>query len=387
MTQQSVWDAGERAAFGVAGLNDRSIYDIALRAAGPDHPDQGVLQQRTRLGDRVAARGHEHAVLFADYTYVVKTNGGDGVTWRKGREEVFGPVHRRLSVGFDSAAYRRFRGTAPRWADDLQTYLAAIELADPELWAAYDVIGDQAATNDNIERMAAEGFCVEGRFWPVWQVRESWDDRAGVRLSGLAYRNVPERARTAIANARLAAQDPTLRRMVERWGRVMLGGMVKGPIPRDYRGWYIWELTNQFPEARWWALGQANFKVVNQLGQLGVLHRVSTDGSWWILDSACERFAVLQDGVIVMHSLEGVARSFFTIVELMAANLRSLLAAYMNAHGACLWDWPPPPPLPLDQHDEAQAQELHRRFVQAAFDLGLPRRCGRAAVLEDCDEE
>ena len=381
--QRSIWQASHRAACGIAGLNDRSIWQTADHAIGPGYPEHQVVERRARIGDQVAARGHEYALLFADYTYVVKSNGR-GVTWRKGRERVFGPAHRALPVGLDSAAFRRFRGSTPRWAD-FESYLAAIELVQPDLWAAYDVIGDQKATNENMEKMAALGYAVDGRFWPVWQVREKWDPRAGARLSGPAYRRIPEKARTAIANARIAARDADLRRMVERWGRVMLGGMVKGPIPRDVRGYYIWELTNQFPDCHFWGLGQASFKVVNQLGSLGILHRVSLDGSWWILDAACERFAVLQDGVIVMHSLEGIARSFFTIVELMAANLRSLLAAYMNAHGARLWDWPPPPPLPLDQHDPEQAQELHRRFVQAAFELGLRRRCGLAEILEDYD--
>jgi hypothetical protein len=151
------------------------------------------------------------------------------------------------------------------------------------------------------------------------------------------------------------------------------------------RHYYIAELCRQYPDHQFWALGQANFKVVNGLGSMGLLNRVSCDGSWWILDAACERFAVVMDGRICMHSLEGIAQSLFTITECMAANLRSLLAAYDG-----LWDWPPPDPLPLDQHDPDQAQELYGRVHQARLDLfgdEEVRMCGSVPVrvLHDDD--
>jgi hypothetical protein len=50
----------------------------------------------------------------------------------------------------------------------------------------------------------------------------------------------------------------------------------------------------------------------------------------------------------------------------MAANLRSLLAAYQG-----LWVWPPPEPLPLDLLDVEQARELRRRYQVAQLELGL----------------
>jgi hypothetical protein len=123
-----------------------------------------------------------------------------------------------------------------------------------------------------------------------------------------------------------------------------------------------------FPDVHFWLLGQANFAVVNGLGMLGLLDRVWSDGSWWILDSTAERFAIVEDGLITMHSLESDYRkqSFFTLVEMMAANLRSLLAAYQG-----LWAWPPPEPLPLDLLDIAQARELKARFQAAQLELGL----------------
>ena len=74
---------------------------------------------------------------------------------------------------------------------------------------------------------------------------------------------------------------------------------------------------------------QASAMVLNGLGQLGLLDRVSTDGSWWIHLGRTEQFAVLQDGVLKSLRLTHTgAESFFTLLELTAANLRSLLSAY-----------------------------------------------------------
>jgi hypothetical protein len=74
---------------------------------------------------------------------------------------------------------------------------------------------------------------------------------------------------------------------------------------------------------------------------LGVLDRVSCDGSWWIHHARTERFAVVQDGLLKSLRLTHTgASSFFTLSELMAANLRSLLSAYaglwvFTAPGRC----------------------------------------------------
>jgi hypothetical protein len=66
------------------------------------------------------------------------------------------------------------------------------------------------------------------------------------------------------------------------------------------------------------------------------------------------------------------ARSFFTLTELMAANLRSLLSAYSG-----LWAFPGPPEVPTDLADRDARLELRRRvrvaerevFRQLALDL------------------
>jgi hypothetical protein len=384
---------GKLAACGVAGVNTGNITMAARRAsfgaAGnlgstvrPELPAMLKVEEangRGRLGDRAAATGWQHGVYFADYSYVVCTNAGgeDGqdLRWRKGREDVFGRPSRILPLFLDSTAYHRWTGTVPGWVS-FDSYLQAIELTDPDGFAAYDVIGDQAESVRNFDAMTAMGFGSERGCFPVYHVRPRWDPRASV--TGLVWRNVPEAARCAVANARRAAADPVMRYYAGRSQLIGLGGMVRGPIPRDVRHYYIAELARQLPDHQFWGLGQANFKVVNGLGAMGLLDRVWTDGTWWILDAACERFAVVMDGIIQMHSLEGIAHSFFTITECMAANLRSLLAAY-----AGLWTWPPPDPLPIDQNDPDQVDDLHGRLVQARMELfggDDVRLCGNVPV-------
>src|ERR671939_2155627 len=92
---------------------------------------------------------------------------------------------------------------------------------------------------------------------------------------------------------------------------------------------------------------QASAMVINRLGRLGLLDRVSTYGSWWIHHARTEQSAVLQDGVLKSVRLTHTgANSFFTLLELMAANLRSLLSAY-----AGLWTFPAPADVPSDVRD------------------------------------
>jgi hypothetical protein len=66
-----------------------------------------------------------------------------------------------------------------------------------------------------------------------------------------------------------------------------------------------------------------------------------------------------------MLSLEGKATSFFLTIEAMAANLRSLLGAYM---GAIAW---PSMQMPVDLADLDQRQELQGHYRAAATQLGL----------------
>ncbi|MBU0491050.1 MAG: hypothetical protein KKA73_07905 [Chloroflexi bacterium] len=391
-------DAVSHASFGVAGVKDATTLRAAHGACGvagnlgstvraelPDLLRPPHSPQRQRLGDRAAEVAHQYGVYFADYTYVVCTDDrgvGEILRWRQGREDVFGVGQRMLPLFLDSSAYRIWTGTAPRWAS-FDTYLAAIEMIQPDGFAAFDEIGNQGASVKNFDLMTAMGYGPDRGCFPIYHVRPKWRDDATV--TGLPWRSIPAAARCAVANARIAAADPVMKYYAAQSRLIGLGGMVRGPIPRDFRHYYIAELCRAYPDHQFWCLGQANFKVVNGLGALGLLDRCWTDGSWWILDAACERFAVVMDGQIRMHSLEGIAASLFTITECMAANLRSLLAAY-----AGLWEWPPPDPLPLDQHDPDEAEELYDRVHQARLDLfgdEQVRMCGNVPVrvLRDTD--
>jgi hypothetical protein len=352
-------DNSHTARFGVAGNLHTSLMSNLPRMLRPGRTE------RERLGDVAAEVGWQYGVYFSDYTYVICTadhGRGEEMRWRKGRKAVFGREHRILPLFFDSGAYRRHTGTAPNWASQFETYLKAIDLAQPDGFASYDFFDDKERSLRYFDKMCRLGYGPARGCFPVYHVQPAWDD--GATVTGVDWRNVPEGGRCAIANARIAARDPVLRHYAKRARIIGLGGMVRGPVPRDFRHWYIAELCRLFPDHQWWGLGQANYKVVNGLGRLGLLDRVWLDGSWWILDAAAERFAVVEDGLIRMHSIEGVARSFFTITECMAANLRSLLSAY-----AGLWDWPPPDPIPLDLHDRDEAEELHRRMHQASLEL------------------
>lgn len=69
------------------------------------------------------------------------------------------------------------------------------------------------------------------------------------------------------------------------------------------------------------------------------------------------------------HKVRKLRESFFSIVELMAANLRSLLAAY---DGILEWprlDWPKD--LPLSPAPAELARELRPHYEQAKLELGL----------------
>jgi hypothetical protein len=126
-----------------------------------------------------------------------------------------------------------------------------------------------------------------------------------------------------------------------------------------------WKTAVWFPNTHFWALGQASATVVNGLGQLGLLDRVSVDGSWWIHNARTEQFAVVQDGLVKSLRLTHTgARSFFTLLEMMAANLRSLLSAY-----AGLWTFPAPAAVPTDVRDSDVRLELRRRLAPVQLDL------------------
>ena len=74
---------------------------------------------------------------------------------------------------------------------------------------------------------------------------------------------------------------------------------------------------------------------------------------------------MLQDGLIKSIRLEATgARSFFTMSEMMASNLRSLIGAY-----AGLWTFPGPPAVPTDMDDQDAVLDLKERLRPAQMDL------------------
>ena len=265
--------------------------------------------------------------------------------YRSGFARLCAPETRRLPLYLDSAAFREATGTAPAWSS-YQRYCEALDLIRPDGAMARDVLGDQEASRLGYERLCSDGY---GHLViPVWHVRPAWDP-----------------AGDASANGRLAASDPTLRAYTAGAQVVAIGGLVHGPCPRAARHLYLAELVRAFPDTHFWALGQSSAMVVNGLGQLGLLDRVSTDGSWWIHHARTEQFAVLQDGLLKSLRLTHPgAASFFTLLELMAANLRSLLSAY-----AGLWTFPAPADVPTDLRDPDVRFELRRRLAPVQLDL------------------
>jgi len=304
---------------------------------------------------------------------------------------------RKLPVYLDSS-FRRFTGTAPAWAQQFEAYLAAIELIKPDGYAAWDYPTDRARSLDYLARLEA-AFPGEARLWPVFSVRWAWQDRAHLdfaRLPGWASRElaplipfnrtqrevkpatVEKWARAAIANALGLAQDPDFLAMVNRYGKVMLGGMVRGPLPRPARHLYVATLCRLFPGVQFWLLGQANHAVINGLGLMGLTDQVFTDGSWWIVDASYERISYIEDGLITVQSFEGQRQpgekrrqnrhTFFSLQELQAAHLRSLLAARQG-----LWQWP-----------DADLSPLHNLIDSASANAALLALKGQyqAAQLE-----
>lgn len=409
-TGKNIRTAG--AAVGVAGLDRNGFADISAESLrSRDRSLASLVQDSNRLGDRAAQSAWRRGVWFADFTYITTPfhaatdNGGwvkgDGIGWRNGREFTFGRQNRALPLFIDSCGYRReLTGTAPQWAMDFDVYPQAIELIDPDGYAAWDYPQDRSRSLEALRELMGlfPGDVRNGRLWPVFSIRWSWDAKAHLsfgHLPGWSGRDLaaqipqtrpqkkfkPETlerwARQAIANALVIAADADFRWMADTFGQVMIGGLVGCEMNRQARHLFAAALTQMFPGVKFWLLGQANFATINGLGMLGLLDQVWTDGTWWIKDATSERFAYVENGLITMHSFESSRKdadgkrqvyrqTFFTLVEMMAANLRSLLAAYDG-----LWSWPPPEPLPVDLMDAEQVKELKRRYVQAQMELGL----------------
>jgi len=341
---------------GIAGVNTRPLHAATLGIAGNwgstlrPHMEQIVSSSPVctgdRLGDRAARVSWAHACYLLDYTYITCP---DRVThlvrYRTSFARLCAPETRKLPVYLDSAAYRQATGTAPSWST-YRRYCEAIDLVRPDGAMARDVLDNQVESRRGYDRLCRDGY--RDIVIPVWQVRPSWDT-----------------GRDPVDNGRLATRDPTLRFYADCSPVVAIGGLVHGPCPRAARHVYLAELVRAFPDTHFWALGQASATVINGLGRVGLLSRVSTDGSWWIHHARTEQFAVVQDGLVKSLRLTHTgASSFFTLLELMAANLRSLLAAY-----AGLWVFPAPADVPTDLRDLDVRLELRHRLSPIRLEL------------------
>lgn len=388
--------ANVQAAVGIAG-------NLSRQARTQIHAAQTTSAGSTYLGDRAAMAAIRRGMWFSDWTYLVcstrsRMPGAARVRWREGRDVVFNRQTRQMPVGIDCGSYRRLlgnSGTLPTWTHEFERYQEAIALIDPDVYAAWDDPRDRAVSLRDLRTlMRVFPHDVDnGRMWPVFSVRWTWNDHAIARfnrlpgwasrdLSTLIPMNRTQRqysavqlatwARAAIANALVLAGDPDFRWMVERFGRIMLGGMVDGPVHRVARHVFVATLCRLFPDTHVWLLGQANFATVNGLGAMGLLDRVWVDGSWYLQDARCARFAYVEQGLITMLNLGAgkqadgtpLIQPFFTLQEMMAANLRSLLAAYEG-----LWAWPAITPLPIDVRDDEQLVALRSHYRESAQEL------------------
>jgi len=369
---------------GVAGANTAQIIGSA-RAATGSHADLA----HSGVGDRAQLHGWRRASWLADYTYLV-TPYQDGratpaMHWRSGYAETFARDRRTIPVLLDSTGFRRcLTGTAPVWAGDFERYVQAIDLIDPDGYAAWDDPRDRATSLRDLDRLRSI-YPGDDRLWPVWSVRWSWDVRPPYRLADLprwgsralsslvprtkTHRlpdSLEDHARLAVLNAVVVARDPDFQRMAARHGKVMIGGLVKGPINCFVRHLFIKALRTLVP-AHYWLLGQASAYVANGLAYTGELDHVSVDGSWWVQDALCHKVAYLDQGLINVVDLgarDGSRESFFTTRERMAALLRSLLSLW-----AGLVTWPAAPALPVDFADLAQLRELQGSYRGAQLEL------------------
>ncbi|MBU1879270.1 MAG: hypothetical protein KJ734_10005 [Chloroflexi bacterium] len=390
------------AQFGIAGVNCHSLADtvselvpdVAQCGSAGELPHRlrtdpalfgiaGNLTPQTRQAiQHEAQQAQRHAAracLFPDHLFVV-TKSGD-LRFRAGRQRAYAADHRYLPVVLDSAAYRAWstseklkQGKKP--ADPViegrhrtpDRYMAAIDLIDPgpvgniaPLGAmAYDYLDDPDGrrTLDMYQAFVAAGYPVI----PIFPVRSA----------GYNPALTPEQ------NARRHAQHPHLRYYTAQSRLVALGGLVRGPIPRNLRGRYIHELCRLFPAHYWWGLGQANYMVINYLNEHGLLDRVFSDGTWWISDAVCHRIPVVERGRLRMIKLGRECQSFFTTTERMLANLRSLLAAYAGE-----LELPrEPTPKPRDGQDPAAIEQL-----ALGFQAETVYQAVECQPLVDMDEE
>lgn len=394
---------------GIAGANCNGIISSAERAtsqvgiAGNLSPAYraglhilaGGGDGATSLGDRAQRDAWKAGCWLVDFTYITSpyhANGkgyrlADGLRWREGRDRIFDRQHRALPLWLDSCFRRIFSDDVPKWAQSFDRYCEAVALTDPDHFAAWDTL-DKAESLAYLEELRRR-FPHDDRLVPIWSVRWNWTEKPPYRLADLPgwastslAQLVPPLddirmlkpstleayARLAVANAVVVARDPQFQAMCSASKLVMLGGMVRGPVHRMVRGLYTAALCALYPDNDFWLLGCASAPIVNCLSWLGLLDRVSVDGTWWVLESLNHVVAFYKQGLIRTVNLGGTdSESFYTTGERMAGLLRSLLAAYTPG----LMTWPKRPEVPIDFRDLAQLTELRGAYQAAQLELGL----------------
>jgi len=163
--------------------------------------------------------------------------------------------------------------------------------------------------------------------------------------------------------------------MYDRFGRVMLGGMANGDLPRPVRLVYIAALAALRPDIQLWALGQASAAVLNGLVARGVIGRVWTDGTAYLRDATSDRLAVYdrERGLITLwHVGRGKGadgrpthETLLTRRDIIALNVRGIVAPYAGIARA------PDVGTPIDPRDRDQMAELKRAASAAQLSVGL----------------
>lgn len=335
----------------------QDIAIIASRLQKRDAELKSLVHQRSqRPGDRAVRGAWERVVWFADYTYLVspfaRRGQGQDVTWRANMEVIFGRAFRRQPVVLDSCGYRReIAHTAQTWARIFEYYPRAIEVIDPDGFAGFDFPRDKKKTLEYLDRLQAY-FPNDPRLWPVFSVLWSWNPSPALdfsQLPGWASKDLgwfipltktqrrykPSTleacARLAIANALLLGSDPAFKWMVDRFGKVMIGGLIASECPRIARHLYASVLVRMYPGVKFWLLGQASPPVLNGLGMLELLDDISSDSTSWLLDASLDRILQVEGSLLtVFNDVKPAHRAqlFFTRSELMAAGIRGRAAAY-----------------------------------------------------------
>lgn len=94
----------------------------------------------------------------------------------------------RVVTFIDSCGYRReISRNAPKWAHDFSTYARAIELIQPDGYAAWDYPDDRLKTMDYLRRLL-QIIPDNGSLWPVFSIRWTWNDNQLAIELGLLVR-------------------------------------------------------------------------------------------------------------------------------------------------------------------------------------------------------